>query len=133
MRRPHRSRVPVLLAALALATACGQKLGDVQPSVPASPQPTGTAAATATGSTPVKSPVEKFGVPECDTFIATYQGCLRTAPEEQRPALQYNLDQMLARLRQLAADGRTRPTLPATCLTIQQMMKEDLMLRGCST
>jgi hypothetical protein len=131
MRTPNLSLWLTLLGTLALLAACGggrrdaRAPGGVEPADPSSRPP-----AVAADAPPVAA--DKFGVVECDEFVAAYRECMKIqATENWRPYLKSNLEQMLARFRQLAANDQTRPALAETCLMTRQIMKPALMDHGC--
>src|SRR5258708_22944474 len=72
-------------------------------------KPANTAKSTAASSG------EKIGVPECDEYLAKYEGCAGKVPEAGRAAYNSAGEQLRASWKKLAANPATKRTHASAC------------------
>jgi hypothetical protein len=89
-----------------------------------------------TMATPAKSTAassgEKIGVPECDEYLAKYEGCAGKVPEAGRAAYNSAGEQMRASWKKLAANPATKGTLAAACKQATEMQAAAWKTYGCA-
>src|SRR5258708_35135066 len=90
----------------------------------------------ATMTTPAKSTAassgEKIGVPECDEYLAKYEGCAGKVPEAGRAAYNSAGEQLRASWKKLAANPATKGTLAAACKQATEAQAAAWKGYGCA-
>ena len=90
---------------------------------------TSTPATTAPATT---SSDDKIGVPECDEYIAKYEGCTSKVPEAARAQYKSALEQMRSSWKKLAANPATKASLAAACKQATETQAAAWKTYGCA-
>jgi hypothetical protein len=119
---------------LLLCFVCAIVLAGCSQSV--TPTNEGAAANTNKGaSTPAKTETAsagKFGVPECDDFIAAYDACVSDkVPEVARTQYKTAIEQWRAGWRKLAENPQTKGTLAAACKQSAEQAQVSMKAYNC--
>jgi hypothetical protein len=95
-----------------------------------------TANSNKTMASPAKSSAassgEKIGVPECDEYLAKYEGCAGKVPEAGRAAYNSAGEQMRASWKKLAANPATKGSLAAACKQATEAQAAAWKTYGCA-
>jgi hypothetical protein len=75
---------------------------------------------------------EPIGIPDCDTFITRYEGCLAAhVPAEQQAVLKQQIAIWRTEWIKMAKDPSTRPVLQSICKTTMEQVKTTVKPLGC--
>lgn len=117
----------LVVAVLVVGCAKSESTTNRDATAPATSQPA-TSPATTTASSS-----DSIGVAECDTFIASYESCVKDkVPEAQRATFNTGLAQWRKSWKQLAQNPQTKATLASVCKTQLDNAKQTMKAYGCT-
>lgn len=94
---------------------------------PATSQPAASPATTTASSSTT------IGITECDTFIASYEACVRDkVPEAARAQYNAGLAQWKKSWHELAQNPNTKATLASACKAQRETTKQAMKNFGCT-
>ncbi len=123
-----RVRLALACAFVAMAVGCGGS----KPADTAAPATAAAPAAkdTAAGSSMVAD--GDFGVPECDSYMKKYMGCIESkVPESARAVMKQALDQSKASWKAAAATPEGKAGLVQACTQAEAAAKTATAAYGC--
>ena len=117
----------LVVAVLVVGCTKSESTTNRDATAPATTQPA-TSPATTTASSS-----DSIGVTECDTFIASYEACVKDkVPEAQRATFNTGLAQWRKSWKQLAQNPQTKATLASVCKTQLDNAKQTMKAYGCT-
>jgi hypothetical protein len=122
-------RLALACAGVAVAVACG---GGEKPADTAAPATTAPAASQAGSGVSSMVADGEFGVPECDSYMKKYIGCIETkVPEAARAAMRQGLDLTKAGWKQAASTPAGKAGLAQACTQAEASAKATMAAYGC--
>ncbi len=117
----------LVVAVLMIGCAKSESTTNKDATAPATSQPATSPATTTASST------DSIGVTECDTFLASYEACVKDkVPEAARAQFNTGLAQWRKSWKDLAQNPQTRATLVSVCKTQLDAAKQSMKPYGCT-
>jgi hypothetical protein len=94
-------------------------------------RPAASPAASTTAT--VAASAEKIGVPECDSFLTSYESCVTNkVPAASRAQFEAGMKTWRTEWKKLAADPKTKPGLVAACKTQLEAARTSMKAYNCT-